>query len=84
MVPAIKALPFTDRVDNSHEELLDRGWLPGISVFRRERAGLVRLSDAAWAAGDDFCSLWYLLDLLPDGPVGWQPRLHYGPTRRAR
>jgi predicted dithiol-disulfide oxidoreductase (DUF899 family) len=36
------------------------GFLPGNSAFRRERARLVRVSDAAWSPGDDFCALWHL------------------------
>jgi predicted dithiol-disulfide oxidoreductase (DUF899 family) len=54
------------------------GWLPGISAFRRQGKDIVRLADAAGAPGDDFCSLWHVLDLLPEGPAGWQPRIRYG------
>ncbi len=57
------------------------GYLPGISAFRRERDRVVRVSDAAWSPGDDFCALWHVLDLLPDGPAGWQPQLRYRATR---
>lgn len=60
------------------------GWLPGISAFRRQGKGVVRLADAPWAPGDDFCSLWHVLDLLPEGPAGWQPQLRYGAAGRAR
>jgi predicted dithiol-disulfide oxidoreductase (DUF899 family) len=60
------------------------GWLPGISVFRREGGRIVRLSDAGSKPGDDFCALWHVLDLLPDGPAGWQPKLRYRGTARAR
>lgn len=57
------------------------GYRPGISAFQRERDRVVRVSDAAWSPGDDFCSLWHVLDLLPEGPRGWQPRLRYHATR---
>jgi predicted dithiol-disulfide oxidoreductase (DUF899 family) len=57
------------------------GFLPGISAFRRERGRIVRVSDAAWSPGDDFCALWHLLDLLPGGPAGWQPQLTYAGAR---
>ncbi len=60
------------------------GWLPGISVFRRERGRILRLSDAGSNPGDDFCALWHVLDLLPDGPAGWQPKLRYAGTRQPR
>lgn len=56
------------------------GWLPGISVFRREPRRIVRLSDAGSSPGDDFCALWHMLDLLPDGPGSWQPKLRYSGT----
>ena len=60
------------------------GWRPGISAFRRQGGGVVRLADAPWSPGDDFCSLWHVLDLLPEGPAGWQPRLRYGAAGRGR
>jgi predicted dithiol-disulfide oxidoreductase (DUF899 family) len=50
---------------------------PGISVFKRQRERIVRVSDVAWSPGDDFCALWHMLDLLPEGRAGWQPKLRY-------
>jgi len=61
----------------------DGGWLPGVSVFRRERRRIVRLSDAGFRPGDAFCALWHFLDLLPEGPDGWQPRFRYPATHRS-
>ena len=56
----------------------DKGrWLPGISVFRREEQRIVRVSDATWSAGDDFCTLYHFFDLLPQGAAGWSPKLNY-------
>ena len=60
------------------------GWLPGISAFRREGKRIVRVSDTGSSPGDDFCALWHVFDLLPDGPAGWQPRFRYGGARRPR
>jgi predicted dithiol-disulfide oxidoreductase (DUF899 family) len=60
------------------------GLLPGISAFQRERDRIVRVSDAASSPGDDFCSLWHVLELLPEGPAGWQPRLIYAGGGRSR
>jgi predicted dithiol-disulfide oxidoreductase (DUF899 family) len=54
------------------------GWLPGVSVFRREGDRIVRVADTGLGPGDDFCSLWHLLDLLPEGAAGWTPRFSYG------
>jgi predicted dithiol-disulfide oxidoreductase (DUF899 family) len=59
------------------------GWLPGISAFRRRGNAVVRLADVGSEPGDDFCAVWHLLDLLPEGPAGWQPRLRYATEGRA-
>lgn len=53
------------------------GWRPGISAFQRASAGVVRVSDTSLSPGDDFCALWHMLDLLPEGRAGWQPKLSY-------
>jgi predicted dithiol-disulfide oxidoreductase (DUF899 family) len=53
------------------------GRLPGVSVFRRDRNRVLHVSDAQFGPGDDFCSLWYILDLLPGGPGDWQPKYRY-------
>jgi predicted dithiol-disulfide oxidoreductase (DUF899 family) len=54
------------------------GWLPGVSVFRREAGRIERVADTRFQPGDDFCTVWHLLDLLPDGADGWSPRYSYG------
>lgn len=43
------------------------GWLPGVSVFRREDGAITRVSDTGFHPGDDFCSLWHFFDMLPGG-----------------
>jgi len=55
----------------------ENGWMPGISVFRQENGRILRVSDAAFGPGDDFCTAWHFLDLLPGGPAGWQPKFRY-------
>ncbi|WP_264713144.1 DUF899 domain-containing protein [Limobrevibacterium gyesilva] len=52
------------------------GWLPGVSVFRREQGRIVRVSNARFSPGDDFCILWHVFDLLPGGAAGWKPQLN--------
>jgi predicted dithiol-disulfide oxidoreductase (DUF899 family) len=47
------------------------GWLPGVSVFRREGDSIARVSDTGFSPGDDFCSLWHFFDLLPGGVGEW-------------
>ena len=54
------------------------GWLPGVSSFRRGGNRVLRVSDSRFEAGDDFCSLWHIFDLLHGGPGDWQPRFRYG------
>ncbi|MGI9498511.1 MAG: DUF899 family protein [Geminicoccaceae bacterium] len=47
--------------------------LPGLSVFQRRDGCLVRVSDSGSNPGDDFCALWHLFDLLPEGAEDWRP-----------
>lgn len=51
--------------------------MPGVSVFTRKDGKLVRVSDAAFDTGDEFCAVWRLLDLLPEGADGWKPKFRY-------
>ncbi|MBM3581553.1 MAG: DUF899 domain-containing protein [Alphaproteobacteria bacterium] len=53
------------------------GWRPGVSVFRKERGHILRVSDASFAPGDDYCALWHFFDLLPGGPGNWRPKFKY-------
>ena len=53
------------------------GWTPGISVFQRDGNQIVRVSDAKFSPGDDFCSVWHMFDMLPDGAADWRPKKHY-------
>lgn len=54
------------------------GFEPGVSVFKLKDGKPVRVSDTSFAPGDDFCFVWHLFDLIPEGPAGWQPRYSYG------
>jgi len=47
------------------------GWMPGVSVFKRIDGKIMRVSDAAFDQGDDFCAVWHLFDLIPEGTAGW-------------
>ena len=53
------------------------GWMPGITAFRKDGNRVLRVSDACFGPGDDFCSVWHFFDLLPDGSAGWKPRYQY-------
>ena len=47
------------------------GWMPGVSVFRREGDAIVRVSSTGFSPGDDYCTLWHFFDLLPGGVGEW-------------
>ena len=47
------------------------GWMPGVSVFRRDGGTILRVSDPGFSPGDDFCTLWHFFDLLPGGVGEW-------------
>jgi len=55
----------------------ETGWLPGVSVFRREGDEIYRVSDASFDEGDDFCTVYHLFDLLPEGAAGWRLKFAY-------
>lgn len=51
--------------------------LPGVSVFKRRDGRIFRVSDTGFAPGDDFCTVWSLFDLIPEGSAGWRPKFSY-------
>ena len=53
------------------------GWKPGISVFKRTGQKIVRVSEASFSPGDDFCTVYHLFDLLPGGAGDWSPKAKY-------
>ena len=55
----------------------DNGWMPGVSVFKRQDGKILRVSDTSIGPGDDFCAVWHLFDLIPQGADGWQPKYRY-------
>ena len=55
----------------------DGDWLPGISVFKLDGRRILRVADAPFEPGDDFCALWHILDLLPGGASDWAPKFSY-------
>ena len=52
-------------------------YLPGVSVFRRKPGRILRVSDTRFKPGDDFCALWHLFELLPEGSASWKPQFKY-------
>ena len=52
--------------------------MPGVSAFQKLDGKIVRVSAAGFDSGDEYCSVWRLFDLLPDGVDGWRPKKSYG------
>ncbi len=51
---------------------------PGISALWKDDSGaLVRTGTRAFGPGDDFCSLWPMMDLLKNSVGTWEPKYHY-------
>lgn len=51
---------------------------PGISTFHKEKDGTIRrITHAPLGPGDDFCSVWHILDMLKDGANKWEPKFKY-------
>jgi predicted dithiol-disulfide oxidoreductase (DUF899 family) len=55
----------------------DNGPLPGLSVFKLSNGRILRVADTSLSPGDDFCVVWHFLDMIPEGPAGWQPKYKY-------
>lgn len=55
----------------------EHGYHPGVSVFSNTADAIYRVADTPFGPGDDFCAVWHLFDLLPQGANGWQPKFHY-------
>lgn len=53
------------------------GFQPGVSVFRKDGDRILRVADTSLGPNDDFCSIWHLFNLLPEGPDGWEPQYEY-------
>jgi predicted dithiol-disulfide oxidoreductase (DUF899 family) len=54
----------------------DDPW-PGVSTFKKIDGKIYRIADTSFGPGDEFCSLWSLLDLLADGVNNWEPKYFY-------
>lgn len=52
---------------------------PGVSAFHKQPDNaIVRTARSPlWGPGDDYSPAWHMLDLLKDGPNGWEPQYTY-------
>ena len=55
----------------------ESGWLPGVSVFKKQGGRVLRVSDQRLGPGDDLCSVWHFFDMIPEGPAGWRAKFSY-------
>lgn len=55
----------------------EKGFRPGVSVFRKEDGRILRVSDTGLGPGDDFCAVWHFFEMLPEGPNGWRMKFAY-------
>lgn len=56
---------------------------PGVSIFHKDNDGRLQyVSKAFFDPGDDFCAVWHLFDLLPNGSAGWHPKYTYKRSSR--
>ncbi len=55
--------------------------LPGVSVFHKDAAGTItHVAHDVFGPGDNYCAVWHLFDLLPQGDNGWEPKRRYDDT----
>lgn len=57
----------------------EKGYLhPGVSILTKEEdGGILHYIKASFGPGDDYCSIWSLFELLPEGSKGWRPKNNY-------
>ncbi len=55
----------------------EKGFQPGVSVFRKQNGKIVRVSDQELGPYDDFCSVWHFFDMMPEGAGDWAPQYKY-------
>ena len=55
---------------------------PGVSAFIKDENGkILRVADAGFGPGDNFCIVWDFCDLLPGGWKDWDCKHHYSKVR---
>ena len=67
----------------------DMGYMKGDDLaglesltFKKVDGKIYRVANTWFGEGDDFCPVWPFLDLLADGPNGWDPKYqHISPSR---
>ena len=52
--------------------------VPGVSALQKDGAKIMRDSASSFNELDEFCPVWRLFDLLPEGADGWRAKQAYG------
>lgn len=50
---------------------------PGLSAFQLREGRIYRVERRSSEPFDDYCAVWHLFDLFPEGPGTWSPKLNY-------
>lgn len=53
------------------------GMMPGLSVLKMRNGSIQRVADSRFNIGDEFCAIWRLFDMLPEGAAGWHAKFSY-------
>ncbi|PEJ58604.1 hypothetical protein CN692_10065 [Bacillus sp. AFS002410] len=70
--PIVSTKDTTFKIDMGFE--VDGNCQPGVTTFRKDLDGSIyQVAKARFGPGDDYCSVWHLLDLLPTGSENFQP-----------
>lgn len=51
--------------------------MPGVSAFQKLDGKIIRVSASGFNESDEFCPVWRLFDLLPEGAGAWRPKAEY-------
>jgi predicted dithiol-disulfide oxidoreductase (DUF899 family) len=52
-------------------------WTEARRKFLAKEKEFGRVADTAFHPSDDFCTVWRLFDLLPEGAADWRPKFVY-------
>ncbi|MFN8298701.1 MAG: DUF899 family protein [Chitinophagales bacterium] len=52
-------------------------YYPGASALILKDGQVYRTGKDLFGPGDDYCSVWHLFDLFPNGANGWHPKIKY-------
>lgn len=75
--PMARARDNRFHADMGYWNETEKVW-PGISVFRKTASGIVRVSDAELGPGDDYCTVYHLLDMIPGAEAPkFTPKFRY-------